>query len=914
MKFSLAALSLAALVGAASSASGEYTSRSSTATGILLRGQSTSSSNHRVVSRRETLPETHDEESVRTRTLMARDTKKQTGRRSKNCGYLVPQPSFPDGSRTYTIPQIQGRGLVSPLEGLPVYNVRGIVTAVDSNLFYFQDPHGDGDDETSDALVVFTSSRPTVKVGDYVAVDGTVSEFTPGGIGTRNLSTTQIGFATVTILSSGNALPPPVILGSNSRRFRRSIPDQSMADGIAYFESLEAMLVRIPSPTVVGATNDFGEIFTAANEGRFASGISQRGTLNIDFYDFNPERIQIDADSGVNDVEIPMVDVGTILLDVVGVVGYDFGNFEIIPTKDIQVDMYSNLMPEVTKLEGDAENLLIASYNVLNLDPNDADGEDADIADGRFIAIAKHIVYNLNAPDIVALQEIQDNNGIVDDGTTSATLTLQTLVNAIKAEDPKLDYKFVDNIFQTDGCCGGAPGGNIRVAYIYNPRRVKLMEDSVATFTEPAPKLVMESPEASDEEEITPTAEGEEGAVRRLVSSSQQQQQQQQQRKGAKIRGLQLAPSGSSDIYINEIEPNPAGDDPATQQVEIRGPPGEPFTQLILLSVESDSGTSQGRVDGIYTFNNGAFDANGLYTATVSDLENPSFTLILTDSFTGSTSTDIDSDNNGTPEDVTTIGTILDAISILDAPTGDLAYADTTIAFAGEPELIFRDGITFEWYYVASGTVYNLANEVIDAFEFDQSPSALTFGLVNPTRSAPPNAFLGSRLPLVATWKFLPQNTEFTTINVHFSSKGGSAAIAGRAQPFEKLQENFDVNGSLDERIRQSKATRFYIESILADQPNVILLGDMNEFEFVSSVKNFEGIPMKNLIDDIEEKERYSFVFQGNSQALDHIFVSQSLCPDSEVDYVHVNSEFAVSDASASDHDPVLAKIYLAEY
>ena len=69
---------------------------------------------------------------------------------------------------------------------------------------------------------------------------------------------------------------------------------------------------------------------------------------------------------------------------------------------------------------------------MLNLDPNDAAGDD-DVADGRFQLIAQQIVGNLQAPDIIALQEVQDNSGSANDGTVSASLTLQMLVDAIAA-------------------------------------------------------------------------------------------------------------------------------------------------------------------------------------------------------------------------------------------------------------------------------------------------------------------------------------------------------------------------------------------------------------------------------------------------------------------------------------------------
>ena len=59
----------------------------------------------------------------------------------------------------------------------------------------------------------------------------------------------------------------------------------------------------------------------------------------------------------------------------------------------------------------------------------------------------------------------------------------------------------------------------------------------------------------------------------------------------------------------------------------------------------------------------------------------------------------------------------------------------------------------------------------------------------------------------------------------------------------------------------------------------------------------------------LPQAERYTYDFEGNSQALDHILLSDSLFgrPFAD-DAVHVNSEFAVQ---ASDHDPQVARITL---
>ena len=78
------------------------------------------------------------------------------------------------------IHDIQGATHRSSLAGSAV-TTTGIVTATISNGFYLQDPAADSDDATSEAIFVFTSSAPTVQVGDAVKVSGTVSEFRPGG-------------------------------------------------------------------------------------------------------------------------------------------------------------------------------------------------------------------------------------------------------------------------------------------------------------------------------------------------------------------------------------------------------------------------------------------------------------------------------------------------------------------------------------------------------------------------------------------------------------------------------------------------------------------------------------------------------------------------------------------------------------
>lgn len=97
---------------------------------------------------------------------------------------------------------------------------------------------------------------------------------------------------------------------------------------------------------------------------------------------------------------------------------------------------------------------LIHAHKVENLAPDS----------GHLPIVANHIAKYLNTPDIMFVQEIQDDSGPTDDGVVSANLTLTTLVNAIQKESG-ISYSFVD-IAPVNNQDGGQPGGNIRQAYL----------------------------------------------------------------------------------------------------------------------------------------------------------------------------------------------------------------------------------------------------------------------------------------------------------------------------------------------------------------------------------------------------------------------------------------------------------------
>jgi predicted extracellular nuclease len=414
-----------------------------------------------------------------------------------SCAGGTPGAPLPEHPGEVAIPAIQGRGHFSPLVGRTVATT-GVVTAVTHEGFYLQDPRGDGDEATSDGLFVLTRGRAALAVGDEVRVTGLVSEFVPGGSVSGNLSSTQIAEPiTLLVLARQRRLPRAVRLGHGGRippavhviapgtppvNLQVKIeadaygfhPDRA---GIDFYESLEAMRVVVPEPVAVSPTRTFSrssaEAFTLPAGGKHVepqNARTPRGGIYLQPHprnrgDQNPEIVQIQFDADLFAEPAPAITVGDRLGDVTGIMGYGFGSFEVKVTESFEV-IPGGLRPDTTPLAGTATQLTVASFNVFNLSARREH-------DARRAELGAQIVHNLRGPDVVALQEIQDNNGETDDGTTDASQTLRALAEAVRgAGGPS--YEFFD-VPPVDGTLGGAPGANIRPAFLYNPARVRLV-------------------------------------------------------------------------------------------------------------------------------------------------------------------------------------------------------------------------------------------------------------------------------------------------------------------------------------------------------------------------------------------------------------------------------------------------------
>jgi predicted extracellular nuclease len=170
----------------------------------------------------------------------------------------------------------------------------------------------------------------------------------------------------------------------------------------------------------------------------------------------------------------------------------------------------------------------------------------------------------------------------------------------------------------------------------------------------------------------------------------------------------------------------------------------------------------------------------------------------------------------------------------------------------------------------------------------------------NPGRIQPnAYAFFESRKPLVGEFVFRGQKI-FVILN-HFNSKGGDTALFGSIQP--------PVQNSEFQRKRQAQAVHDFATEILQLDPDarIIIMGDLNDFQFSETLTTLMGRDFTNLISILPPEQQYTYIYEGNAQVLDHMVVSRTIFESlSYFDVVHLNSIYH-EDFNLSDHDPLIA-------
>ncbi|RAH77764.1 endonuclease/exonuclease/phosphatase family protein, partial [Aspergillus japonicus CBS 114.51] len=390
-----------------------------------------------------------------------------------------------------TINEITGDRYISPYAGTQVTGLEGLVTAKGSSGFYLRSTSPDSDDKTSNSVYVYGSSvTKSVTVGDIVTLSGKVTEY-------RSTSSyvylTEIESATdITVVSSGNTVTPIVIGGKGrsppTEQFTSldngdpfSLPGNSSqlstanpvldttAYGMDFWQSLSAEFVSLSGLTAISKANSYGDTWVIGDWA--VSGKNERGGLTMTANDSNPEALFIGSplDGSKNPTDVKL---GDTLGDITGIITQAYGYYALLPSTALSVTASNATEAPKTSLVSNKKcKITFGDYNVDNLGPDSS----------TLPGVAGHIANQLQSPDIVFLQEIQDNDGSTNDGVVSANVTLSTLVSSI-AEQGGVQYEFFD-IDPVDGTNGGESGGNIRCAYLYNPEVVRLRDANPGTST-----------------------------------------------------------------------------------------------------------------------------------------------------------------------------------------------------------------------------------------------------------------------------------------------------------------------------------------------------------------------------------------------------------------------------------------------
>jgi len=377
---------------------------------------------------------------------------------------------------------IQGSGARSTMAGQAVIT-QGVVTKVNNNGFFMQDPVGDGNPLTSDGIFVYTTTAShlaTAVVGSLVEVTGTVTEFAVGS-GAEAVARPVTELSTVSSVvfkNSGYSISPTLV----------TLPE--LVDGD--LERYEGMLVTLAGPLTVDQNyfqGRYGQLTLSAN-GRLETPTNRYrpgSAAAVALANENARRrILLDDGSSVqNPNPIPYLGsngvprAGDLTGSITGVIDYSLATSTSDGLSDYRIHptlapVFAAANPRTAAPDAVGGNILVASFNVLNYftaytngggtaagcslggATSTANCRGADNA-AEFTRQQAKIVEAMAAlnADVLGLMEIQNN------GNTAA----QNLVNALNA-------RVGAGTYQTTALPGNTGDDAIRVAMIYKPARL----------------------------------------------------------------------------------------------------------------------------------------------------------------------------------------------------------------------------------------------------------------------------------------------------------------------------------------------------------------------------------------------------------------------------------------------------------
>lgn len=182
----------------------------------------------------------------------------------------------------------------------------------------------------------------------------------------------------------------------------------------------------------------------------------------------------------------------------------------------------------------------------------------------------------------------------------------------------------------------------------------------------------------------------------------------------------------------------------------------------------------------------------------------------------------------------------------------------------------------------------------------------------------------GLRPPVAQRFAAIDNNGGFWFVVNHLKSKGSCPSSASSVDR-EQGQGCWNVS-----RVRQASALNKWVGQLVASsgEADVLMVGDFNAYLNEDPIKTIESAGYEDLLKRLPATDRYTYVFNGESGALDHGLASSKLTSQvSGVAVWHINADepialdyntefktddrYAVTPFRSSDHDPVLVGLNL---
>ncbi len=299
-------------------------------------------------------------------------------------------------------------------------------------------------------------------------------------------------------------------------------------------------------------------------------------------------------------------------------------------------------------------------------------------------------------------------------------------------------------------------------------------------------------------------------------------------------------------VFVNEIQVSTTSDD--WEFFELQGEPAADLSDLTLVGIESDAGTSAGTIDVVITLSGQSIPSDGFWlgispageaaygvTGEMSignnSFENGTATYFLVSGFIGGQGDDLDTNDDGSL-DSEPWGTVLDAINIRDPGAGDYDYGAPSVG----PDGSYLPSGTFRCPDAPAGTFGNLLNF--------SSPDG-TPGTANECAPPPPPAVFVNEIQVSTSstdWEFFELQGEpaadlsdLTLVGIE-SDAGSSAgtidlvvSLAGQSIPSDGFwlgispagQTAYSVTGEMsigDNSFENSTATYFLVTGFIGSK------------------------------------------------------------------------------------------------